>query len=197
MDSLKTEKQWLRGEARAHRVRLAAAAPANAGELAAEHFLAAFAPGRGHVVSVYWPLPEEFDTRPLLVRLQAAGCVVALPVVVGRGQPLVFRRWQPGETLAEGPLGLREPLPRAAQVVPQLVVAPLLACDGQGYRLGYGGGYYDRSLRALRASARTSAVGYAFAGQRVERLPHGPNDEPLDALAHEKGVEHFARIRQG
>jgi 5-formyltetrahydrofolate cyclo-ligase len=196
VDSLKAEKQRLRKAAREQRVRLAATAPAAAGEQAAAHFLAAFAPGQGRVVSAYWPLSGEFDSRPLLMRLHAAGCILALPVVVGRGQPLVFRRWRPGEALAEGPLGIPEPLPQAPEVMPEIVVVPLLAWDDAGNRLGHGAGFYDRSLRVLRARARPLAIGYAFAGQRVERVPHGPDDEPLGALTHEAGVVHFVETRR-
>lgn len=185
----------MRKAARTCRARLASEAN-GAAERAAEHFLAAFAPLAGTVVSAYWPLPEEFDTRPLLVKLQARGCVVALPVVVERGQPLRFRRWQAGDLLRAGPLGVSEPPAGALEVVPRVLVVPLLAFDDTGCRLGYGGGFYDRTLRLLRGQMPPPlAVGYAYAGQEVARLPRGPGDESLDALVHEAGVRRFERTR--
>ena len=96
-------------------------------------------------VSGYWPMGDEFDVRPLMTRLCERGHVCALPVVVVRGEALKFRRWQPGDRLTEAGFGTHEPGAQAAVVVPEIVLAPLLAFDTAGRRLGYGGGFYDRT----------------------------------------------------
>ncbi|MEO5375754.1 MAG: 5-formyltetrahydrofolate cyclo-ligase [Alphaproteobacteria bacterium] len=145
---------------------------------------------RGDVVAGYWPMGDEVDVRPLLLRLHGRGCVVALPVVTGAGRPLVFRVWRPGMRLEAGSHGTRHPGPRAARVVPDVVLVPLLAFDRMGGRLGYGAGYYDRTLARLRTLRReaVSAVGVAYAGQRVTRVPMGRFDQPLDRIVTERGL---------
>jgi 5-formyltetrahydrofolate cyclo-ligase len=140
----------------------------------------------GCAVSAFWPLGAEIDTRPLLEALQARGHVNGLPVVVARGQPLTFRRWQLGEPLVKASFGVMVPSPEAPVVVPHVAVTPLLAFDRQGYRLGYGGGFYDRTLALLRAGPGVVAVGYAFAAQEVEAVPRAPYDEPLDWLVTDR-----------
>lgn len=182
-------KQAMRKEARARRLKLARAAGAGAGRAAADHFLAAMTLAEGAVVSAYWPVGDEFDVRPLLERLYAAGHPCALPVVAGKGKPLLFRRWEPGDTLIPAALGIPVPRPEADELVPDVLLVPMLAFDDAGYRLGYGGGFYDMTLAALReAQPATRGVGAAFAGQRVAAVPHDANDQRLDMILTEAGL---------
>jgi len=167
---------------------LAATAPARV----TAHFAATFRLADGAVVSGYWPGRSELDIRPLMAALHQNGHPIGLPVVVGRGRPLLFRRWWPGAALEEKPFGLREPLETAAEVVPQVLLVPFLACDREGYRIGYGAGYYDLTLAALRACREVLAIGVGYAAQRVERLPHDGHDERLDWVVSEEGAEHFS-----
>jgi 5-formyltetrahydrofolate cyclo-ligase len=182
-------KRALRAEARARR-RAAAAAlpPAQAGAAAAENFFGAIPVPAGAVVSGYWPMADEMDPRPILHRLAAAGHVIGLPVVIGRGAPLVFRRWHPGTDLVAGTFGVMTPGPEAPEVVPRVVLVPLLAFDRAGYRLGYGGGFYDRTLEALRAKGEVLAVGLGYACQEVAAVPREPTDQRLDWLVTERAV---------
>lgn len=136
-------------------------------------------------VAGYWPLGDELDVRPLLARLHARGVVCALPVVAARDAALLFRRWHPDMPLHRGLTKCMEPGPAADEVIPDVVLVPLLAFDRQGYRLGWGGGYYDRTLEALRQRRRVVAVGTAFAGQEVDNLPRGPHDQPVDWMVTE------------
>lgn len=138
-------------------------------------------------VSGYWPIRTEIDPRPAML---ASGRVLALPVVPGTGQPLAFRAWQNGAEMIDGAYGAAIPA-EETPVVPRVVIVPLAAFDARGMRLGYGGGYYDRTLAGLRMGEVT-AVGFAFAGQRAGSLPTEPTDEPLDWIVTEDGPERFA-----
>ena len=142
----------------------------------------------GAVVSAYWPMGDELDVRPLLHLLHGAGHVCALPTVVRRGEVLVFRVWHPGMDLDKGVLGTRHPPATAVAVTPEVVLAPLLAFDAEGYRLGYGGGYYDRTLAGLRSVGPVFAIGIAYAAQQVDKVPRTGYDEPLDWIVTEKGA---------
>ncbi len=147
-------------------------------------------PLAGTVVSAYWPIGGELDPRPLLHALAARGAVCALPAVAGRGRPLAFRRWRPGDALVEARFGLREPAAAAAPVTPEIVVAPLLAVDPAGRRLGYGGGYYDRTIAALRAGSsrggsRAVVVGVGYDAQIVDAVPAGQGDMRVDWMISE------------
>jgi 5-formyltetrahydrofolate cyclo-ligase len=187
------EKAAARADATARRdaahARLKDTAPAKL----AENFLTSFALPKGAIVSGYWPGRSEFDVRPLLTELAARGHGIALPVVVARGSPLRFRRWRPGDVLEIRAFGLEEPRADVPELVPSVLLVPYLAIDREGYRIGYGAGYYDLTLAALRARNRVLAIGVGYADQSVERLPRESFDEPLDALATEAGVEHFVR----
>src|SRR4029077_10405925 len=114
------------------------------------------------VVSGFWPIKEEIDIRPLMIELFGAGRQIALPVVQGRGKPLLFRAWRPGDPLEAGVFGTLQPSARRETVDPTARLVPLLACDEAGWRLGYGGGFYDRTLIGLRARRRVTAVGVGF-----------------------------------
>ena len=134
------------------------------------------------VVSGFWPIKDEIDIRPLMIELVNEGCQLALPVVQGRGQPLLFRAWRPGDPLEPGVFGTLQPSARREVVEPEALLVPLLACDAEGWRLGYGGGFYDRTLAGLRARRQVTAVGVGFDAQFVPDVPHGPDDQRLDWL---------------
>ncbi len=196
--SIAEAKRAARAFARQRRRAACEAAGPLAGEAAARNFLAAIEPPPGCVVSGYWPLDDELDPRPLLEALHARGHVCGLPVVVGKGRPLVFRAWAPGQRLVPAVLGISVPAEEAPEVTPEVVLAPLLAFDGRGFRLGQGGGYYDRTLAALRTlAARTGAapvlaVGMGFAAQRLARVPSGEADQRLDWVVTERAAQEFA-----
>jgi len=134
----------------------------------------------GSVVSGFLSIGEEIDPVPLLERLHLDGHRLCLPVMVGKGLPLIFRAWVPGDPLAERMWRIREPRTDKPQVEPDIVLVPLLAVDAEGWRLGYGGGYYDRTLRDLRGRKSITAVGLAYDEQVVDAVPHLDYDEPLD-----------------
>ncbi len=137
----------------------------------------------GVTVAGFWPLPGEIDIRPLLTALHAAGHPLCLPHTPPRGQRLRFHAWTPGDPLHPGRFGTLAPDGPVRR--PDLLLVPLLAFDRAGRRLGYGGGYYDRTLAAL-PNAR--AIGIAFAAQEIDTVPAGPHDRPLDAVATERGL---------
>ena len=142
------------------------------------------------VVSAYMAIQTEVDPMPAMHRFHAAGLTVALPVIQGKAQPLLFREWTPNAAMIEGDFGAL--IPRAGDMVtPDMCITPLVAFDGYGNRMGYGGGFYDRTFAVLRARAPVLAVGFAFAGQEVDRLPVEPTDHPLDAIVTEQGVRQF------
>jgi 5-formyltetrahydrofolate cyclo-ligase len=185
--SLIEEKDRLRRSAGQRRSELAAAeAPAVAGARAADQFMTEFSIPAGTIVSAYWPMGDELDPRPLIRRLQAAGHVIGLPVVVAKGAPLTFRAWTPETRFVPGGFKTEVPETSAPEVVPNLLLVPLLAFDQAGYRLGYGGGFYDRTLAKLRALAHVTAVGFAYEGQSVDAVPRAEYDQPLDAIATER-----------
>src|SRR3972149_3559329 len=136
----------------------------------------------------YWPLRTEINPLPLLRKLGEAGAALALPVVAGRGKPLVMRAFAFGDPLAAGGGGIREPGPQAPEVFPDILIVPLLAFDRAGFRLGYGAGYYDLTIAKLRAMKPVAAIGIAFAAQEVGAVPHTPRDERLDLVLTEREV---------
>jgi 5-formyltetrahydrofolate cyclo-ligase len=138
------------------------------------------------IVSAFWPIKDELDIRPLLIELHNEGCELALPVVVGKGQPLAFRAWRPGDALEAGVFGTLQPSAKRDEVEPEALIVPLLACDEEGWRLGYGGGFYDRTLARLRERQTVIAVGVGFDQQMVPEVPHGPEDQRLDWLLTDK-----------
>ena len=147
----------------------------------AERVLAACSLEPGRIVAGYWPLKGEIDVRPLLLAWAASGHIPALPQAMGRGQPLVFHRWRPGAPLQPGPFRTLHPDP--APVVPHVILVPMVGFDRGGNRLGYGAGYYDRTLAEL---PRARAIGCAFAIQEVCALPAEAHDRPMDAIATEQ-----------
>ncbi|MBR0661537.1 5-formyltetrahydrofolate cyclo-ligase [Neoroseomonas oryzicola] len=167
--------------------RRAAVDPAGKGKALAAVVLRDCPPPPGAVVAAFWPMGPEIDVRPLLEALHARGQKLCLPVTPRRGQPLRFRRWQPGDPLAAGPMGTRQPA-SGEDVTPDWLFVPLLAFDRAGRRLGYGGGYYDRTLAAL---PHATAIGVAYAAQEMHDppgVPAGPTDVRLRRVATEQGV---------
>jgi 5-formyltetrahydrofolate cyclo-ligase len=145
----------------------------------------------GDIVSAYWPLRDELDVSRLLAGLHDEGMICALPVVAAKASPLVFRRWRPGDELVSAGFGLAEPSSAAPVLDPRVLLVPLLAVDVAGNRLGYGAGYYDRTLAELRARGPVAVVGMAFEAQRVAALPVDGYDQPLDWLVTEQSVTRF------
>jgi 5-formyltetrahydrofolate cyclo-ligase len=178
-------KTVLRLALREQRKALAAAAP-DAGERAADLLpperLAGLAVAAG-----YRPRGGEIDPRPLMRRLAGAGAMLALPAALERDAPLAFRAYVPGDRLEPDACNIAAPTAEAPLVRPDLVIAPLLAFDRAGGRIGQGGGHYDRTLQALRAEGPVFVLGLAYAGQEVADIPHEPHDQRLDAILTEKG----------
>ena len=183
-------KVGLRAEARRRRLALASDLRTAAAAEAAAHFLAGVALAPQEVVALYWPIRDELDSRPLLTRLMDAGQPVCLPVVRGEGLPLELRLWEQGAPLYPAGFGTLAPSDEAPIVAPDVIVMPLLGFDRHGTRLGYGGGYYDRTLEVLGDAPRL--VGYAFASQEIDDLPRDDHDVPLHAVVTEAGYRSFA-----
>ena len=142
----------------------------------------------GEVVAGFVPIRSEIDPRPLMQRLAGHGAILALPVIGARDAPLSFRLWSADTVLVPGPLGILQPAATAPLCEPDIVLVPLVAFDRTGHRIGYGGGYYDRTLHALRARRTIRALGVAFAMQEVETVPASRHDALLDAVLTEAGV---------
>lgn len=145
----------------------------------------------GGIIAGYWPIGAEADPLPILQDLRAAGVTIALPCI--EGSNLTFRELGEPDALERGPKGTSQPSASQRSVRPQAVIVPLLAFDLRGARLGYGKGYYDRALRALRASGPVFAVGLAFEAQRIDILPWEEWDEPLDGVVTEVRIREFSR----
>ncbi|NGM45308.1 5-formyltetrahydrofolate cyclo-ligase [Rhodobacter sp. SGA-6-6] len=141
----------------------------------------------GAVLSGYMPMRSEIDPLPAMAAHRG---VVGVPVIPGPAMPLKFREWSPGCVLVAGEFGA--PIPaEGAWVEPAVLIVPMLAFDARGYRLGYGGGFYDRTLELLRAKRPTLAVGFAYAAQEVDEVPIDAFDQQLDAVVTEEGVREF------
>jgi 5-formyltetrahydrofolate cyclo-ligase len=184
---IQTDKEPLRREAIARRDAL----PPDARQAAAEAIAARKFPlaiATGTIVSGFMPLKSEINPLPLMRKLAGQGARLALPVVAGRGKPLIMRAWVFGEPLVAGVWGIREPKPEAAVVDPDILLVPLLAFDRAGHRIGYGAGYYDLTLAQLRARKPVIAVGLAFAAQEVPAVPATSRDARLDLVLTERDV---------
>ncbi len=190
-EALDAGKAALRKEMYARR-RKAFVEGEKAGNLLKLKFLETVSPPEGAVVSGFWPMGSEIDTRPLLEVLSRRGHPVCLPVVVGPGAPLIFRAWEPGDILKPGGFNTEVPEESKPELEPEILLVPLLAFDRQGYRLGYGGGFYDRTLSNLRGAGARLAIGVAFSVQEVEAVPRGEYDQPLDMILTERDVIYSA-----
>ncbi|MCC6887439.1 MAG: 5-formyltetrahydrofolate cyclo-ligase [Hyphomicrobiales bacterium] len=187
VSDIDTKKAELRKAALARREALPAEERLHAAEtLAARPFPLLVGPGT--VVSGFMPLGSEINPLPLMRVLAAAGAALALPAVIGRGEPLALRAWSFGAPLAPGVWGIREPLPEAPAADPDILLVPLLAFDRGGRRLGYGAGYYDRTLAVLRARRNVVALGLAYTAQEVAAVPVGPRDARLDLVLTEREI---------
>ena len=151
-------------------------------------FLETVAPAEGAVVSGFLPIGSEVDLRGLLANLSAAGRIAVLPCVIGNDMPLIFREWREGDELVKESFGTVAPAGTAAAHDPDILLVPMLAFDRKGYRLGYGGGFYDRTLEKLRKSKDVIAIGVAYAAQEVDDVPRDHHDQPLDMIITEKEV---------
>ena len=180
------DKSELRRAALARRDAMPAAERAAAAELIAARGL--LVPVDGAIVAGFMPIRSEINPLPLLRKLAAAGARLALPVVAGPGRPLVMRAWGFGAPLARGVWGIRQPPPEAAEVAPDILIVPLLAFDRSGHRIGYGAGYYDLTIAALRRSKSVIAAGIAFAAQEIAAVPATPRDARLDLVLTEREV---------
>jgi 5-formyltetrahydrofolate cyclo-ligase len=186
-DTIAEAKRRLRGDILAWRAALSDAERQAAAQSLLRTFLRERPVEAPCTVSGFWPIKDEIDIRPLMTALADHGCRLALPVVLGRGQPLRFRAWCLGEPLEKGVFGTLQPSAEGEVAVePDALIVPLLACDRDGWRLGYGGGFYDRTLKGLRARRKVTAVGVGFSGQLVADVPHGPDDQRLDWLLTDK-----------
>jgi 5-formyltetrahydrofolate cyclo-ligase len=141
---------------------------------------------RPRIVSAFDPVRDEPDTLLLLTALAGEGFATALPGVVGRGSPLVFRVWRPGDPTRDGAMSIREPLEEAPIVDPDLLFVPLACFDRRGHRIGYGAGYYDRSLARLRAMKPVHAAGVAYGVCEIAAVPYETHDQSLDAVVTEQ-----------
>jgi 5-formyltetrahydrofolate cyclo-ligase len=141
---------------------------------------------RPQIISAFHPLHDEPDTLPLLRAFAAEGLATALPVVVGRGAPLTFRLWRPGDPTCAGAMSIREPLTVAPVVDPDLLFVPLACFDRCGHRIGYGAGYYDRTLTRLRAMKPVHAAGVAYGVCEIAAVPYETHDQSLDAVVTEQ-----------
>jgi 5-formyltetrahydrofolate cyclo-ligase len=180
-------KSDLRRDALARRDALPAAERAAAAETVAARGLP-LAVKPGAMVSGFMPMKTEINPLPLLRRLADAGAKLALPVVAGRGKPLILRAWAFGEPLDSGVWGIREPKPEAPEVEPDILIVPLAAFDRTGHRIGYGAGYYDMTITRLRGRKPVIAIGLAFATQEIPAVPATPRDARLDLVLTEREI---------
>ncbi|MBX9592249.1 MAG: 5-formyltetrahydrofolate cyclo-ligase [Hyphomonadaceae bacterium] len=182
----------MRARIKAWRAGLSPKAMASAAEAIAGHGLGFLPPLQPvTVVSAFAPMADELRIWPLLRRLSADGVRLALPVVQGKGLPLMFRAWAPGDAMDSGVWGIAEPKADKAVVEPDILLLPLLAFDRQGWRLGYGGGFYDRTLEGLRARKPVMAVGLGYDEQEVDVVPRLGYDQRLDWVLTPSGPRQF------
>jgi 5-formyltetrahydrofolate cyclo-ligase len=171
----------------ARKAAFAARAETGAVAAATAHLLAEIGPAQGHIVTGYMPIRTELDPLPAMTALHGQGARIAVPVIAGKGKPLDFREWTPGCPLVEGPFGAL--IPEGGDwLTPDTLIVPLVGFDNACNRLGYGGGFYDRTLARLMARAPTRAIGFAFAAQELPPLPVEPTDIPLDCIVTEAGI---------
>ncbi len=181
-------KQKLRKQARARRREAQARRGAAAAKAIISHGLAFFNTRSPGVVAGYYPVGSELSPLGLMAALEAAGWRGALPVVAAKDAGLEFYAWRQGDKLVKGAHDIPRPAAEAERLVPDIVITPLLSFDRRGYRLGYGGGYYDRTLQFLRSEGPLTAIGLAFAAQMVDEVPHASFDQKLDLVLVEDGL---------
>lgn len=137
----------------------------------------------------YLPIRSEISPLPLMEALNKAGQQTAMPITLAEGEPLTFRRWKAGDDCEDGPYGTRQPKIAGQPVLPDVILAPLLGFDQTGWRLGYGGGFYDRTIAFLvKQRHKVSVIGLGYDGQKLDKIPIGPYDMPLDAVLTPSGL---------
>ena len=188
-DIIEDAKAALRLKAHAARAALPQSARADAALAVTHHFFEGITLSLGEIVAAYWRIRDELDCQPILVRLMDSQQPVVLPVVTGPEEPLELRIWEQGAALYPSGFGTLAPSELAPRAEPDLVLMPLLGFDKAGTRLGYGGGYYDRTLAGM--SKKPRLIGLAFAAQELDEIPREAHDVPLDAVVTETGVRHF------
>ena len=142
----------------------------------------------GTIVAGFMPMRSEINPLPLMRKLADAGAQLVLPAIDKRGKPLIMRAWKIGDELKAGQWGIREPVPEAPVVAPDILIVPLACFDRAGHRIGYGAGYYDMTIHALRAAKSVTAIGIAFAAQEIAQVPATERDERLDLVLTERDV---------
>lgn len=182
-------KAALRLKARATRAAILNSTRAGAAKAVAEHFFGTVPLKTNDIVAGYWRIKDEMDVQPILIRLMDSFQPVCLPVVLGDDLPLELRLWEQGTPLYEAGFGTLAPSELAPQVEPDVIIMPLLGFDSRGTRLGYGGGYYDRTLEKLNKKPRL--IGVAFAAQELDSIPREAHDVPLDVIVTEQGARSF------
>lgn len=182
-------KAALRLKAHAARAAVPQSARAEAAATVTQLFFEQLAPEASHVIAAYWRIRDELDCQPILVRLMDNNHTVVLPVVVSEAEPLDLRVWEQGAALYEAGFGTLAPAEAAPRAEPDVILMPLLGFDSRGTRLGYGGGYYDRTL--ARLAKRPKLIGLAYAAQELDLIPREEHDAPLDAVITERGVQRF------
>jgi 5-formyltetrahydrofolate cyclo-ligase len=185
-------KQQLRAKALAARDALSDEQRAAAAETVAARGLP-FELAPGTVVAAYSPIRSEIDPTPLMRQLASRGARLALPTVTARGHSLIFRAWSVNDRLLLGSLGIPEPSPAAAEVVPDVMLVPLAAFDRAGHRIGYGAGYYDFTFSHLRKVKGVLGIGLAFALQEIDAVPALSHDVALDYVLTEREALDFRR----
>jgi 5-formyltetrahydrofolate cyclo-ligase len=186
-ETVSSEKAELREAALAKRDALPADHRQRGAEtIAARAFPVPTAPGM--IVSGFMPMRSEINPLPLLRNLAAQGAQLALPVIQGRGKPLLMRAWSFGAPLEARQWGIKEPADDATVVEPDVLIVPLACFDRSGHRIGFGAGYFDKTIRALRAKKAVIAAGVAFAAQEIAHVPATDFDERLDLVLTERDV---------
>jgi 5-formyltetrahydrofolate cyclo-ligase len=189
-DQIPGQKELLRNEALLRRDALPAAQRQAAAETIATRQFPVAVP-RGAVVSGFMPMKSEINPLPLLKRLAAEGAKLALPVVAGRGKPLIMRAWEFGAPLDAGVWGIRQPKADAPEIDPDILIVPLAAFDRAGHRIGYGAGYYDMTITRLRKIKPVTVIGIGFALQEIPRVPATERDARLDLVLTEREIIDF------
>jgi 5-formyltetrahydrofolate cyclo-ligase len=191
--AIQAAKVALRAAAKTERAAVSPTARQAAASAIATHGLAWLIPSAKQeaIVSGFLSFGDELDTAPLLSRLHGDGYRLCLPVMQGKGLPLIFRQWSPGDTLKTVQWGIQEPADDKPALIPDILLVPLLAFDTTGHRLGYGGGYYDRTLASLRTARLTLAIGLACDYQAVDAVPHLDYDQKLDGVLTPSGGRLF------
>ncbi|MFD2647289.1 5-formyltetrahydrofolate cyclo-ligase [Devosia albogilva] len=191
--AIEEAKALLRRRARVARGALSPEARTEASSAICRNFFDGVPLGPDEAVAAYWRVRDEVDCQPILIRLMDSGQTVILPVVTGPDQPLDMRIWEAGTPLFEAGFGTLAPSELAPRRDPDLMLMPLLGFDASGTRLGYGGGYYDRTLAHL--PRRPKLIGLAFSAQELDAIPREPHDVPLDAVITEHGARFFGEDR--